>query len=136
MKTTRQTRNLARKLFRFCVVDGQLDAARAREVTQKITENKRRGYIPLLWQFLRLVKLESLQHTAEVASALPLQSDLRQRIAADLEHIYGVGLLMRFMERPELIGGVRVSVGSDVYDDTVRYRLSLLEKNIKAGTGW
>lgn len=136
MKTNRQTRFTARKLFRFCLVNGQLDEARARDVARKIVESRHRGYIPLLWQFRRLVKLECDRHSAEIASAVPLQSDLREHITADLEHVYGLGLAIRFVEKPELIGGVRVLVGSDVYDDSVRYRLGLLKKSFTTGNEW
>lgn len=136
MKTNRQTRREARKLFRFCLQNGKLDAARARETTRTIVKSKHRGYVALLWQFHRLVKLECLRHTAVITSAAPLENDLRERISLELEHLYGAGLDIRFVQNPELIGGVRVLVGSDVYDDSVRYRLARLQKSFSTASGW
>lgn len=136
MKANRQIRRDARKLFRFCFQEGRLDAVRAREVTQKLIESKHRGYVALLWQFHRLVRLECDRHSAEVASAVPLQKDLCEEIAADLESLYGSGLEVRFVENPDLIGGVRVLVGNDVYDDSVRYRLTQLQRSFSVASGW
>ncbi len=134
MKINRRTRRDARRLFRLCLQNGRLHAARVREVTQKIIERKYRGYIELLWQFHRLVKMECDQHKAEIASVVPLPDELRVRIIAELEHRYGVGIATRFVERPELIGGIRLVVGSDVYDDSVRYRLAQLEETLSASS--
>lgn len=129
MRTTRRTKREAKELFRFCLVNGLLDQDRVRLVVRTVIASKRRGYMALLSQFQRLVKLKCDQHTAEVASAVPLAADLESRVNADLERLYGPGLDVRFVHSPELIGGMRVAVGSDVYDGSVRYRLALLNKS-------
>ena len=136
MKTNRQIRRNAKELFRFCLEKGRLDAERVRRVAEQIIQKKHRGYRALLWQFQRLVRLECKRHLAQIASAVTLQSDLREDITADLEHLYGPGLQLSFVENPDLIAGVRISVGSDVYDDSVRYRLTLLQKSFSNGSGW
>ena len=46
--------------------------------------------------------------------------DLRKDVAADLARMYGTGLETSFEENPALIGGMRIQVGSDVYDGSVR----------------
>lgn len=112
----------------MCLVDGLLDDERVRQVVRSIIESKRRGYMALLSQFQRLVRLKREQHTVEVASAAPLAEDLQSRVTADLERLYGPGLSVRFTENPDLIAGMRVVVGSDVYDGSVRHRLALLNK--------
>lgn len=136
MKAKRHTRREARQLFRLCMENGRLNAARVRAVTRRIIERKYRGYVELLWQLHRFVKLECDQHTAEITSASPLQKDLRDRITNQLERLYGSGLESRFVQMPELIGGVRVVVGNDVYDDSVRYRLAELQRSFSAASGW
>jgi F-type H+-transporting ATPase subunit delta len=42
---------------------------------------------------------------------------------------YGPGLTTSFVENPELIGGMRIQVGCDVYDGSVRARLEALAKS-------
>ena len=129
MKTSRQTKREAKRLFRLCLVNGLVDEGRTRQVVQRMIESKRRGDLALLSHFRRLMKLETARHTAEVESALPLPADLRASIQADLARIYGPGISASFVHNPELIGGMRIKVGSDVYDGSVRARLAGLEKN-------
>ncbi len=129
MKTTRQTKREAKRLFRSCLVNGLVDEGRTRQVVQRMIESKRRGDLALLSHFRRLVKLEYARHTAEVESAVPLPSDLRASIQAGLARVYGPGISASFAHNPGLIGGMRIKVGSDVYDGSVRARLAALEKN-------
>ncbi len=129
MKTTRQTKREAKRLFRLCLVDGLLDEGRTRQVVQRLIEAKRRGASALLSHFQRLVKLECARHTAEVESAVPLPADLRASIQAGVARTYGPGISPSFTHNPGLIGGMRIKVGSDVYDGSVRARLAALEKS-------
>ena len=128
MKTTRQIKREAKRLFRWCFVNGLLDEGRTRQVVQRIIDGKRRGGLALLSQFQRLVKLDSARHTAEVESAMPLAADLRASVQAGLARTYGPEINVSFAHNPELIGGMRIKVGSDVYDGSVRARLAALEK--------
>ena len=127
MKTTKQARRAATQLFRLCLVNGSLDEGRVRQVVQRVIEGKRRGYLALLSFFQRLVKLECARHTAEVESAVPLPADLRATVEAGLQSAYGLRINILFAHRPELIGGMRIKVGSDVYDGSVRSGLAALE---------
>jgi len=129
MKTVKQTRREAKRLFRLCFVNGLLDESRVRQVAQKIMEAKRRGSSALLYHFLSLVKLDRARHTAEIESAVPLPDDLRASIQADLASRYGPGISASFTQNPALIGGMRIKIGSDVYDGSVRAGLAELEKS-------
>jgi F-type H+-transporting ATPase subunit delta len=46
----------------------------------------------------------------------------------DLNRKYGAGLNIAFTQNPALLGGLRVQVGSDVYDGSVRARLDALRE--------
>jgi F-type H+-transporting ATPase subunit delta len=129
MRTTKQTRREATQLFRVCLVNGLLDEDRVRQVVDRVIEGKRRGYLALLSFFYRLVRLERARHTAEVDSAVPLPEDLRTSVQDSLQSMYGRGINILFAHRPELIGGMRIKVGSDVYDGSVRAELAALEKS-------
>lgn len=127
MKSTRRTRRAARTLFRLCLVDGALVQDRARLVAGTLAGSRRRGALPVLAHFQRLVRLDRDRHTALVESAVPLADAVRTRIGSGLTRTYGPSLETSFGENPALIAGVRIKVGSDVYDDTVRARLDALE---------
>ena len=115
-------------MFRLCLVNGLLDEDRVRQVVERVIEGKRRGYLALLSLLHRLVKLEHARHMAEVESAVPLPADLQANVQAGLQRVYGPELDILFSHRPALIGGMRIQVGSDVYDSSVRARLAALEK--------
>ena len=52
--------------------------------------------------------------------------EIRADLQAGLARVYGPGLNTAFTHSPELIGGMRIQVGSDVYDGSVRGRLAAL----------
>ena len=81
----------------------------------------------MLSHFQRLVKLDLDRRTARIESAVPLPADFQARLQAGLTRTYGPGLNMSFGQNPALIGGLRIQVGSDVYDGSVRARLAALE---------
>jgi len=130
MKATRRTRRLARKLFRLCMVDGHLDENRVRTIVQRVAHSNRRGSLPVLMQLQRLVRLDLDQRTARVESAMPLTDDVRRDVVAGLARLYGSGVATSFEQNPALIGGMRIKVGSDVYDGSVRSRLAALEARL------
>lgn len=126
MKRSRKSDRAARHMFRLCLVDGVLDEARARRTAQRLASSRRRGVLAFLGAFQRLVRLDRDRHTARIESATPLAGPLRDAIRADLARLYGTGLHASFEENPALIAGMRIRVGSDVYDGSVRARLAAL----------
>ena len=75
------------------------------------------------------MKLDYAEHTATIESATPLPVDLQTIVQSELTQRYGPGLTTAFVENPELIGGMRIQVGCDVYDGSVRARLKALAKS-------
>jgi len=128
MKANKKVARASRELFRFCVVDGALDEGRVRRVATHIASSRQRGTLAILSDFRRRVRLEHDRHTALVESAAPLPGPVREHIEADLARAYGSGLDTSFTSNPALIGGIRIKVGSDVYDGSVRARLAALER--------
>jgi len=129
MKTTKQSEREARQLLRFCLVGGTVDENRARLVAQSILQSRRRGYLLLVKRFMRLLAHEYARHTAEIESAFPLPADLRTSVQTGLTALYGSGLTWAFIQKPALIGGMRIKVGSDVYDGSVQSGLAALAKS-------
>jgi F-type H+-transporting ATPase subunit delta len=123
MATTRRVRRTARQFYRFCVVNGSLDDGRVRQVVDQVIRSQRRGVLGILKQFQRLVRLDRERHSARVESAAPLPEALRTEVAAGVARTYGPAVETSFAENPALIGGVRIKVGSDVYDGSVRAKL-------------
>jgi F-type H+-transporting ATPase subunit delta len=116
-------------MFHLCLVDGKLDEGRVRHVVQTILKSRHRGYLLLLGYFQRLVEIDYLRHLAKVESATPVPSDVETDIRDGLVHMYGSGITTVFSLKPALIGGMRIQVGSDVYDGSVRRSLEQLKRS-------
>jgi F-type H+-transporting ATPase subunit delta len=130
MTVKRKAKRAARQLLRLCLVDGVLNDDRVRLVAQRLASSRQRGSLAVLSAFHRLVRLDRDRHTALVESATPLGADLRDRIRRDLVRKYGRGLHADFVDAPALIGGMRIRIGSDVFDTSVRARLNSLEARL------
>jgi F-type H+-transporting ATPase subunit delta len=131
MKISKQARREAKELFRSCLVNGLLNEDRVRLATKKVLEMKPRGYLGILSHFHRLVKLDIARRTARVESAVALAPDIQTIVRNNLTKTYGQGLSISFAENPALIGGLRIKVGSDVYDGSVQGRLRALEDSFE-----
>src|SRR5438045_2604826 len=123
MKISKQARLEARRLFRSCVANGVLDENRGRQVVRLLAEQKPRGYVGILTQFQKLVKLDAARRNAKIESAAPLAPEVQTQIQTNLKNIYGNGLNFSFTQNPALLGGLRIQVGGDVYDGSVQSRL-------------
>jgi len=130
MKGTRRTIRAARRLYRLCLIDGRLDESRVRQVARRLGGSRRRGSIAVLSSLRRMVKLDRDRHRAVVETATSLPDDLRDEVQASLARLYGSGLATSFETSPDLIGGMRIRVGSDVYDGSVRARLAAIESRL------
>ncbi|MDB6056637.1 MAG: F-type H+-transporting ATPase subunit delta [Verrucomicrobiales bacterium] len=129
MKINKQARLEARRAFRACEVNGKFDDSRARQVVNILVEQKPRGYLGILTQFQKLVKLDDARRNAVIESAVPLPADYQAKVQADLVKTYGEGLNFTFKQNPALLGGLRIQVGGDVYDGSVQGRLEALQES-------
>jgi F-type H+-transporting ATPase subunit delta len=127
VKVTKQARREAKQLFRAAIVNGVLDDGRARKVVQQLLEKKPRRYLGILAHFQRLVEFDIERRTARIDSAQPLTPEHQATVKQNLTQVYGSGLTFNFFNNPSLIGGLRIKVGSDVYDGTIRGKLDRLQ---------
>jgi F-type H+-transporting ATPase subunit delta len=127
MKISKQARRDGKALFNTCKANGVLDEGRVRQAVSAVIAQKPRGYVAILSHFQRLVKLDIERRTARIESAAPVSEALQQSVKANLTQRYGNSLNINFAVNPALIGGLRVQVGSDVFDGSVRARLHELE---------
>jgi len=129
MKISKQAQRDARQLFRSCQVSGLLDENRVRQVVTLLVAQKPRGYVGILSRLHRLVKLDSERRAANVESATPLGAQMQADLTNRLKGVYGAGVSISFTQNPALLGGLRIQVGSDLYDGSVKMRLEKLEQS-------
>jgi F-type H+-transporting ATPase subunit delta len=130
MKTSKEARKLSRQLFRASFRDGQFDEAAAREAVREFLERKSRHLAGVLEEYRRLVRLELQKRHALIESAKPLTPEMEDEVWRDLAVRYGAELVTDFRVNPDLIGGLRVKIGDDVWDGSVRGRLNRLEQEL------
>ena len=128
MKISKQARRDAKQMFRASFNNGALDESRVRKAVAAVVAQKPRGYVAILSQLQRLVKLDLDRRTASVESATVLSPEQKSVVEKDLNRKYGAGLNITFSQNPALLGGLRIQVGSDVYDGSVRARLENLRE--------
>ena len=128
MKGSKQSRRDAKQLFKSCQVDGQLNEDRVRKTVALLIEKKPRGYFGTLQELQRLVKLDVNSRSASVVSAVELTEEQKQSVRNSLGRMKGGGVAIEFAQNPDLIGGMRVKIGDDVYDGSMKTRLARLEE--------
>ena len=130
MKVTKDAARSARQLLRLSHKDGTLDHDRIKEITTKVSEAKPRGYLAILQEFGRLVRLDVEQRQAVIETATELGAQAGNAVIEDLRRKYGSTLTADFKVNPDLLGGMRVKVGSDVWDGSVKARLTELKNKL------
>lgn len=100
-----------------------------REVVHLILEKRPRGWLAALTHFERLVRLEVERRQVRIEGATSLDAGLQDRLKAGLENLYGDGLSYEFVQNADLLGGLKIRVGSDVFDGSVQARLAALEQS-------
>ncbi|HME89732.1 MAG TPA: F0F1 ATP synthase subunit delta [Chthoniobacterales bacterium] len=130
MKLNKEVRQVGREMLRVSFTDGQLDRGRIASLVQSVIAKKPRHYIDILHYYKRLLRLEIEKRHAKIESATQLAPEAATRIVEKLKKKYGDDLTSEFFVDSALLGGVRVRVGSDVWDGTVRTRLQRLEQEL------
>ena len=110
-------------------MNGQLDEDRARQAVTLLIDKKPRGYFGILQELQRLVKLDVASHTARVESAVALSEAQQQSVSESLSRLKGGEVAVTFAKNNDLIGGMRVKIGNDVFDGSLKTRLSDLSES-------
>lgn len=128
MKSGKELKRTAKKLFQASLVDGVLDVSVVRKVVRKLSDAKPRGYLQVVTAYWRLVRLEVERNSALIESAVELDAATRAQVEADLKKKYGNQISTEYAVRPALLGGIRIKIGSDVWDGSVLNRIQRLEE--------
>ncbi len=119
-------------LYGAVLSEGRLDQGKVRAVLASLVERRPAGSAEILQEFHRLVRLNLESHAALVESAEVLGSSERAVIEKNLTDRFGSETTFSYSVNPDLIAGIRVKIGSDVYDASVRERLKRLKAELSA----
>ena len=130
MKVNKEIRQLSRQMLRASFTDGQLDRGKIASLVQSLIAKKTRRFLDILQNYKRLLRLEIEKRHATIESTSNLSPQNSSKILAKLKQKYGDDLTVDFRTDPTLLGGMRIRVGSDVWDGTVRNRLQQLQQQL------
>ena len=130
MKINKEIRQLSREMLRASFTDGQLDPGRIASLVDSLIARRRRNYVDILKNYRRLLRLELDKRRARIETASDVESTISSELVANLKRKYGGDLTTEFVVNPQLLGGLRIRVGNDVWDGTVRNRLERLQQEL------
>ena len=105
----------------------------ARNFLRTVIENGRLGALPeIAAQFRALKNAQSGSSDAVVYSAFAIDGTALTDVAHALERRFGRKLNVSVALQPELIGGIRVVVGDEVLDTSVKARLEQMKVALTA----
>jgi F-type H+-transporting ATPase subunit delta len=123
MAAKKQTRELAQKLVAISLDDGQVSAQRVGEVLKALGKNPPRNLKALLGLYKKFILREIAKYTARVEHAGPLTDAALSTIQSFLESELGRKILLEAKPNEDLLAGIRITVGDDVYEDSAEFRL-------------
>lgn len=100
------------------------------EAINTVRSNSRGRYSTPLKRLKTRRRSERARRLAIVESLGALSGNLKARVRADLIRLYGP-LRISFVEMAELAGGMRITVGHDLYYGSVRGTLAALEEELQ-----
>ena len=107
--------------------------SKAANLLRTVLDNGRLAALPeVASQFQALVNASSGVSDAVIQSAFPIEGTQLTETVAALEKRFARKLNARVELRPELIGGVRVVVGDEVLDTSVKARLEQMKVALTA----
>ena len=84
---------------------------------------------------MRIGLAEVLVPLAEVRSAVPLDDDLKAKLATALSTATGKAVDVKVIVDPSVVGGIYARVGDQVIDATIRGRLQELREQLAKARG-
>jgi F-type H+-transporting ATPase subunit delta len=130
MRTAKEARKVSGMLFRNSFTEGKLDKEKISHMVESLLAEKPRHYVDALKDYQRLIRLETEKRHAVIESATQLNSGLANQIVTNLRARYGDDLTTEFRTNPDLLGGLRIKIGDDVLDGSVKKRLHKLQEQL------
>jgi len=129
MRADKKTKALAKQLFKLSVVNGAVSPEQVTGVLGYIEKNSARNSLGLLKLYHRAIATELAKSSAIVEHAGPITDATLQSIAGAMSQKYKRVVTATAQPNPQLLAGLRVRIGSDVYESTVAGQLAALSIN-------
>ncbi len=126
----KQIQQLAKQFFKLSVVDGNLSADRVAGVLAYIEKHRPAHTVAVLKAYERLVAAELARGQAVVEHAGPINEGVLAAIAAAMTKKYARPVTSVARPNAQLLAGLRVRVGDDLYESSVASQLGALQSAV------
>jgi F-type H+-transporting ATPase subunit delta len=126
MAADKHTKLLAKQLFKLSLVNGAVSPEQVTGVLAWVEKSQPRQPVALLKTYQRLIATELAKSRADVEHAGPVTDTALQAIAAAMTRKYQRPVTASARANSRLIAGLRVRVGSDVYESSIAGQLEAL----------
>lgn len=130
MAANKKTKLLAKQLFKLSLANGQVSAGQVEGVLGYIAKTQPRHSLALLKLYHRAIATELARSHALVEHAGPLGDAALNLIGGTMTQRYQRSVTASARANPKLLAGLRVRVGSDVYESTVSGQLANLSSAV------
>ncbi|AOS43985.1 ATP synthase subunit delta [Lacunisphaera limnophila] len=126
MAADKQTKLLAKQLFKLSVVNGVVSPEQVAGVLGWVEKHSPRRPVALLKAYHHRIAIELAKSRAEIEHAGPVSDATLKQIEAAMTKRYARTVTASAKPNPSLLAGLRVRVGSDVYESSVASQLAKL----------
>jgi F-type H+-transporting ATPase subunit delta len=126
MAASKATKQLARQLYKLSFVNGRLTEERVAGVLAYVEKNRPAQTVAVLKEYHRLIAAEVARNQAIVEHSGSVSPQTLQTIAASLTKKYQRPITATAQPNADLLAGLRVRVGDDVYEYSVAGQLQQL----------
>ncbi len=131
MAINKSIKPFSKKLAQLTLEDGLVSEEKVQAVLAALRKNPPRKPVAVLKEFLHYVKKEINSSKAVIEYAGKVDDSALEAIRANLSKTYDRPVILETVENADLIAGLRVSIGDDIYDSSVAGRLDNLAKSVK-----
>jgi F-type H+-transporting ATPase subunit delta len=132
MKVNQEVRSSAKRLLKLALSNGEINEERILAIVNEVLTHKPRHYISILERFMVLLKFEIAKRTLTITSAKPIDKSENEQLLSSLIKIFPGAKYIQSEVNPDLIGGLKLKFGSNVWDDTLLARLQKVQRELSA----
>jgi F-type H+-transporting ATPase subunit delta len=126
MRANKKTKALAKQLFKLSLVNGAVSPEQVEGVLGYVEKTAPRHSVVLLKLYLRAIATELAKSHARVEHAGPVADATLRMIEGAMTRKYSRPVTATAQLNPQLLAGLRVRIGCDVYESSVSGQLAAL----------
>lgn len=130
MRADKKTKLLAKQLFKLSLVNGAVSPGQVTGVLGYVEKTAPRHSLALLKLYHRAIAMELAKSHALVEHAGPVTDATLRSIEAAMTQKYRRPVTATAQPNPQLLAGLRVRVGSDVFEASVSGQLAALSSAV------